>query len=47
MNFVMMGKGVRAVRGYLPPYPQPLEQKTENCFSPVSFDCFIRIITEV
>ena len=22
-------------------------QKTENCFSPISFDWFIRIITEV
>ena len=25
----------------------PLEPKTENCFSPISFDWFIRRITEV
>ena len=25
----------------------PLESKTENCFSPLSFDWFIRRITEV
>ena len=25
----------------------PLEPKTENCFSPNSFDWFIRIITDV
>ena len=25
----------------------PLEPKTENCFLPISFDCFIRRITEM
>ena len=25
----------------------PLELKIENCFSPISFDCFIRRITEL
>ena len=28
-------------------FSPPLEQKTENCFSPISFDWFIRRITEV
>ena len=38
-------KGVCALRGYFgPPIPEP---KTENCFSPISLDWFIRRITGV
>ena len=40
----MIIKGVRALRGYFGPL---LSKKTENCFSPICFDWFIRRITEV
>ena len=35
---------VTCIKGLFCP---PLEPKTENCFSPISFDWIIRIITEV
>ena len=38
-------KGGTSIQGLFWP---PLEQKNpENCFSPISFDCYIRRITEV
>ena len=32
------------IKGLISP---PLELKSESCFSPISFDCFIRRITQV
>ena len=40
----MTVKGGTCIKGLFWP---TLEQKTENCFSPISFDWFIRRITEV